>query len=216
VKFYDQICPVALALDDVGERWSLMIVRDLAQGPLRFSDLLATNPGIGPNLLTQRLKSLSERGIITRRVLPPPAGSAVYELTGKGRELLPVLVELARWGARHGAARLDAEGLKEAIESRRPLVLARGGVAAEGRFVVAVDGVKVGVTVAGGDFEVTVDPPRKPRATLVSSLARIAGVAMGVVPVADALAAGDLTVEGDTDAAFALLEAFLTPLPAAG
>ena len=213
MKFYEQICPIALALDEVGERWSLMIVRDLALGSLRFSDLLATNPGIGPNLLTQRLKGLTERGVVTRRALPPPAASTVYELTEKGRDLLPVLVELARWGANYGTADLDAEAVKEAVESKRPLVLARGGVPGEGTFVVSIDGVKVGITVADGDFEVTPVPPRKPRATVSTSIARMAGVALGVVPLADALAAGDLVVEGDVAAATAVLEVFLTPLP---
>ena len=214
MKYYDQLCPVALALDDVGERWTLMIVRDLAMGPLRFSDLLTTNPGIGSNLLTQRLKMLGNRGIVARRTLPPPAGSTVYELTAKGRDLLPVLVELARWGAEHGDAKLDAVGLREALESRRPLVLARGGVPGEGHFAVTVDGVTVGLRVAGGDFEVTEEAPRRPVATLTASMARLAGVALGVVAVDEALASGDLAVKGDTEAAVAVLRSFLTPLPA--
>jgi DNA-binding HxlR family transcriptional regulator len=213
MKFYEQVCPVALALDDVGERWTLMIVRDLAMGPLRFSDLLTTNYGIGSNLLTQRLKMLAHRGIVARRTLPPPAASTVYELTDKGRDLLPVLVELARWGAQHGDAKIDAEGLREAIESRRPLVLGRGGVPGEGQFAITVDGVTVGVVVADGDFQVTEDPPKRPVATIVASVARLAGVALGVVPVDEALAAGDLAVKGDTEAAMAVLRAFLTPLP---
>jgi DNA-binding HxlR family transcriptional regulator len=212
VKFYEQMCPVALALDDVGERWTLMIVRDLAFGPLRFSDLLTTNPGIGPNLLTQRLKMLALRGIVARRTLPPPAGSTVYELTPKGRDLLPVLVELARWGAEYGDAKLDAGSLREAIESRRPVVLAGGGVPGEGTFAVTVDGVTVGVVVSGGDFQVTEGAPKRPLATISASVARLAGVALGVVPVADALASGDLTVKGDLEAAVAVLNAFLTPL----
>lgn len=214
MKPYDQICPIALALDDVGERWSLMLVRDLAQGPLRFSDLLAGNPGIGSNLLTQRLKALSERGIVSRRTLPPPAASAVYELTQKGRDLLPVLVELARWGVRHGAAVLDAETLKAAVESRRPLVRAKG-LTGEGAFTVSIDGVEVGVILTGDDFEVTLKPPRHPVATLRASLGPLAGVATGVVDVEAAVAAGDVVLEGDVDAGTALLRAFLTPLPAA-
>lgn len=215
MKFYEQVCPVALALDDVGERWTLMIVRDLAMGPLRFSDLLTTNPGIGSNLLTQRLKMLVQRGIVARRTLPPPAASTVYELTDKGRDLLPVLVELARWGAQHGDTKIDAEGLREAIEARRPLVLGRGGVPGEGHFAITVDGVTVGVLVGDGDFQVTEEPPKRPVATIVASVARLAGVALGVVPVDEALAAGDLAVKGDTEAAVTVLRAFLTPLPAA-
>jgi DNA-binding HxlR family transcriptional regulator len=213
MKFYEQLCPVALALDDVGERWSLIIVRDLALGPLRFSDLLEANPGIGSNLLTQRLKALLARGIVARRTLPPPAASTVYELTGKGRDLLPVLIELARYGARHGAAVLDAPTLKEAVESKLPLVRARG-LSGEGAFVISVDGTKVGVILEGDDYVVTLDVPRRPVATLEGSMPAMAGLAMGVTTVEDAIAAGDLVIEGDVNAATALLQAFLTPLPA--
>jgi DNA-binding HxlR family transcriptional regulator len=213
MKFYEQLCPVALALDDVGERWSLIIVRDLALGPLRFSDLLETNQGIGPNLLTQRLKALLAKGIVARRTLPPPAASTVYELTEKGRDLLPVLVELARYGARHGASVLDAPTLKEALESKRPVVRSKG-LSGEGAFTISVQGTKVGLILKGDDYEVTLDLPRRPLATLEGSLAAFGGVALGVVALEDAIAAGDLVIEGDVTAATALLHAFLTPLPA--
>jgi len=100
---YAQVCPVARSLDLLGSRWTLLIVRDLLLGPLRFSDLLERLPGIGRNLLTQRLAELLEEGLLTRRKLPAPASSWVYELTEAGSELGEPLAALARWGRKHGA-----------------------------------------------------------------------------------------------------------------
>ena len=97
-KTYNQYCPVAHALDLVGERWTLLIIRNLFVGPKRFSDLLRGLPGIGTNILTGRLKALEENGLIQSRFLPPPAASSVYELTPYGRSLQDVMVALALWG----------------------------------------------------------------------------------------------------------------------
>lgn len=97
---YRQHCGLAHALDLVGERWTLLVVRELLLGPLRYSDLLADLPGIGTNLLARRLNGLMRAGIVERRVLPPPAGSTAYALTRRGRQLEPALVELARFGGR--------------------------------------------------------------------------------------------------------------------
>jgi len=109
VKRYGQYCPIAHALGLVGERWTLLVVRELAQGPQRYTDLAARVPGIGTNILADRLKELEAAGIVEKRKLPPPAASTVYELTPYGNGLRPVLHELARWGARSlGPPPLDA------------------------------------------------------------------------------------------------------------
>jgi DNA-binding HxlR family transcriptional regulator len=101
MKSYHQYCPIAAALDLVGERWSLLIVRELLQhGQLRYSDLHRSLTGCGTNILASRLKDLEQGGVVTRRKLPPPAASTVYELTEYGKGLAPVLRELAHWGAR--------------------------------------------------------------------------------------------------------------------
>ena len=101
VKKYGQYCPMAHALDLVGERWSLLIVRELLEeGPLRYTDLHCRLSGCGTNILAARLKQLEQGGIVQRRQLPPPAASTVYELTGYGEALRPVMHELAHWGAR--------------------------------------------------------------------------------------------------------------------
>ena len=100
-KSYQQYCPIAHALDVVGERWSLLIVRELlAYGPLRYSDLHDHLGGCGTNILAARLKELERCDVIRRRRLPPPAASNVYELTEYGEELRPVMRQLAHWGLR--------------------------------------------------------------------------------------------------------------------
>jgi DNA-binding HxlR family transcriptional regulator len=99
-KKYDQYCPLAHALELIGERWTLLLVRELLHGPQRYTDLADRLPGIGTNILASRLRDLEAAGIVAKRTLPPPAASKVYELTDYGIELKPVMRELARWGAR--------------------------------------------------------------------------------------------------------------------
>lgn len=99
-KRYEQYCPIAHALDLVGDRWALLVVRELMHGPLRYTDLVDRLSGIGTNILAGRLRDLEAHGVVARRTLPPPAASKVYELTEYGRELRPAMRELALWGAR--------------------------------------------------------------------------------------------------------------------
>jgi DNA-binding HxlR family transcriptional regulator len=98
-RSYNQYCGLAYALDIVGDRWTILIIRELIPGPRRFTDLMAGLPGISTNLLSERLKSLEQQGILNRRVLPPPAGSTVYELTSLGQALEKTLLELGKWGS---------------------------------------------------------------------------------------------------------------------
>jgi DNA-binding HxlR family transcriptional regulator len=99
-KSYCQYCPVAHALDLVGERWSLLIVRELLKTPSRYTDLAAALPGIGTNILAARLRDLEAAGLVEKKKLPPPTPATIYELTDYGRSLQSVVAELARWGAR--------------------------------------------------------------------------------------------------------------------
>lgn len=98
-RSYKQYCGVARALDLVGERWALLVVRELALGPKRFTDLRQGLPGIATNVLSLRLRQMERDGVVTRRLLPPPAPAQVYELTEHGRELVPIMLALGRWGA---------------------------------------------------------------------------------------------------------------------
>jgi DNA-binding HxlR family transcriptional regulator len=99
-RWYDDACGTALALELVGERWSMLIVRELMYGPRRFGELKAGLPGISANVLTQRLASLEAAAILIRRKLPPPANVQVYELTAWGRESEDAIMALGRWAAR--------------------------------------------------------------------------------------------------------------------
>jgi DNA-binding HxlR family transcriptional regulator len=110
-KHYEQYCPIAHALDLVGERWSLLIVRELLNGPKRYTDLAGSLPRIGTNVLAARLKELERCGIVSKRRLPPPTPAQVYELTSYGLGLKQVVRELALWGVRSLGAPTDDDEL---------------------------------------------------------------------------------------------------------
>jgi DNA-binding HxlR family transcriptional regulator len=111
-RSYAQYCGVARALDLVGERWALLVVRELVLGPKRFTDLRDGLPGIGTNVLAARLKELEAKGVVTRSTLPPPAASTVYELTEYGRELEEVMLAFGRWGAKSMGPRTEDQSLR--------------------------------------------------------------------------------------------------------
>src|ERR687893_698193 len=115
---YQQYCALARALDVAGDRWTLLIVRELAPGPRRFTDLIAGLPGVSRKLLTERLRMLEHDGIVARTVLPPPAARRVYELTEDGRELATAMAPLIAWGAR----RLGDRQAGESFRARWPAV----------------------------------------------------------------------------------------------
>ena len=121
-RSYDQYCAVARGLDVIGDRWTLLLIRDLLLGPKRYKDLLNGLPGIGTNLLAARLKQLEAAGIVERAVLPPPAGSAVYQLTETGQGLETVMTALGRWGTRF----LGAPRKTDVMVPRAYLVAMRG------------------------------------------------------------------------------------------
>lgn len=134
MKSYDDpYCPIAHSLGLVGERWSLLVVRELLQGPKRYTDLVDGLPGIGTNILASRLKDLEAGGLVQKTKLPPPAASTVYELTQCGHDLRPVLHELARWGARTlgppPAGALRPGWLKNALEIALSPVVPEGSIA---------------------------------------------------------------------------------------
>src|ERR687892_1546441 len=108
LRTYGDGCAIARALDLVGERWALLVVRELLLGPKRYTDLRRGLPNASPNVLSQRLGELERAGIVRRRRLPPPAGSRVYELTDWGRELEDIVISLGRWSARSPSGLSDA------------------------------------------------------------------------------------------------------------
>lgn len=156
-KRYDQYCPMAHALDLVGERWSLLVLRELMHGPKRYTDLADGLPGIGTNILAARLRDLERCGVIAKRTLPPPAASRVYELTDYGRELRGVMRELALWGARSLGPPTDEDELFPGwLANAIDIVL--GPIAPPGRFVFRV-GDEVASLVDGVGQQGAVDDP---------------------------------------------------------
>jgi DNA-binding HxlR family transcriptional regulator len=111
-RSYNQYCGIAQALDLIGERWALLVLRELVLGPKRFTDLRQGLPGIATNVLSRRLRQLERDGVVARRRLSPPAASTVYELTEYGQELVPVMLALGRWGARTMGARSPEQTLR--------------------------------------------------------------------------------------------------------
>ena len=153
---YDQYCPIAHALDLVGERWSLLVVRELMQGPKRYTDL-AAQLGIGTNILAARLRDLEAGGIVTKSKLPPPANARVYELTPYGQELKGALRELALWGARSlGPPTAEDELFPGWVENAVRMVLAP--VTPPGRFEFRV-GDEIASIVDGRTQPGPIDDP---------------------------------------------------------
>jgi DNA-binding HxlR family transcriptional regulator len=156
-KRYDQYCPVAHALDLVGERWALLVVRELMHGPKRYTDLAEHLRGIGTNILASRLRDLEACGIVAKRTLPPPAASRVYELTDYGRDLRTVMRELALWGARSLGPPTDEDELFPGwLENAVDTVL--GPIALPGRFEFRV-GDEVASLVDGEAQAGSIDDP---------------------------------------------------------
>ena len=204
-RSYGQHCTVARALDVVGERWTLLLVRELSTGPKRFKDLLGGLPGIGTNLLASRLKRLEGEGIVRRATLPPPAGSNVYELTALGRELEPVLVALSRWGARL----LDVPAEDDELRAGWAAVALRAALPAgalEGRsgtYGFRIDGEAFHVRVVDGEEGKTVEagqgPAQDPEPVVVGDSRTLLAVASGKLSPEEALKSGALLVEGERE-----------------
>jgi DNA-binding HxlR family transcriptional regulator len=156
-KRYEHYCPVAHALGVVGERWALLVVRELLQGPKRYTDLAEGLPGIGTNILASRLRDLETAGVVTKKTLPPPAASRVYELTDYGLELKPVMRELALWGARSlGPPTADDELYPGWLVN--PVEMILGPLAPTGRFEFRV-GDEIASLVDGVAHAGPIDDP---------------------------------------------------------
>ena len=200
---YQQYCALARALDVVGNRWSMLIVRELRPGPRRFTDLVDGLPGISRKLLTERLRDLERDGIVARTQLPPPAARQVYELTDDGRDLATAMAPLIVWGARLLGERRPGETL-------RPRWSAMGMVALADR--EAAKGVNETYQYVVGDsaFHFIVDDgsieARDGRADDPSVVVTIdeetwEEIATGKTSASSAAAAGALSIEGDRQAA---------------
>src|SRR6204780_4873637 len=160
---YDDPCGIARALDAVGDRWALLVVRELIFGPKRFSQLRDGLHGVSPNVLSQRLRDLEEGGIVRRDALDPPAGVAVYELTPRGLALEPILLELGRWGSREplpAAGQLSASAVLVALKTVFDPAAAPDAV-----FALRIDGDWFGLTVVDRSIDIAHGRPARSAVT---------------------------------------------------
>ncbi len=201
-KHYDQYCPMAHALSMVGERWSLLIVRELLHGPKRYTDLVAGVPGIGTNILAGRLRDLEQCGVVAKRKLPPPAASTVYELTEYGRGLEEVLYALARWGARSlGPPPPDDELYPEWGLNALPALF--NPEAARGlteTYVLDVGGDAFTARVVEGHLEATVGAAEDADVVVETDMPTFFALVSGELAPAEAVRRKHASVEGDFDA----------------
>jgi DNA-binding HxlR family transcriptional regulator len=174
-RTYGDRCGIARALDLVGERWALLVVRELLLGPKRFTDLRAGLPNIGPDVLSQRLRDLEANGIVERGTLPPPAASQVYGLTDRGRELEPVVLALGRWGSGAPVPGEDAPlGPDAAMLALKALFTPSDG--AQGRYEVRFGDNVYDVRVDGARLDITRGASERPDATITTDPGTLATV----------------------------------------
>ncbi|UUL82098.1 winged helix-turn-helix transcriptional regulator [Sphingomonas qomolangmaensis] len=211
-RWYDDACGTALALELVGERWSLLIVRELMFGARRFSELRAGLPGISANILTQRLTGLVAARIVQREQLPPPANAQVYGLTPWGYEAERAIQALGRWAARSPdhdpTLPLSAASIMLSFRT-----MYGGGFTGRIGFAFGPDRFVADVTPDA--IPIVRDDPARAAAVFTTDPMTLAGIVYGARPIADAEAAGALTLTGDRALAEAFVGCFTLP-PKAG
>ena len=213
---YDDGCAAAHALDLVGERWALLVVRELLLGPKRFTDLRAGIPNVSPNVLSQRLRELEGVGVVRRRRLPPPAASRVYELTDWGMELEPVVISLGRWGARSPSLPRGAElGVDSLILSFRTMFDPRAAEGLEASYELRLGEEVFRAGVAGGRLEIDRGIAERPDASIETDAGTLAALVYEGRPLEEALRSGDAKILGERSAAERFLTLFPLPQPAA-
>ena len=209
---YPQFCPFARATEILGQRWTLLILRNMAAGPQRFSDLKAGLLGISTSVLSSRLEDLTERGILSQRTLDPPAASVVYELTPAGMALAPVMMELARWGARFMEPPEPGDQIEPAWARSALVLFKRWEPTPDVRLELRITGGggDLVVTADGGPDGTSIENRSEPEADAFLRLEPgvLISALLGHFPVAEAVADGRIEITGDPAAAGALPELF--------
>jgi DNA-binding HxlR family transcriptional regulator len=208
-RSYHDLCPIARALDVVGERWALLVARELLLGPQRFSDLRGALPGVSSNLLTDRLRELQARGVVRHRVLPPPAGSSVYELTDRGRRLEAVLDALGEWGA------FQAPPADGSLSATAVLLFLRGSLRANpsapvGTFRLELENRRWTLASREGVLEIEPGDTAPADAGIRTDPMTLNALLLAPGGLDAALATGAAEAEGDVDALRRLLMAAAT------
>ena len=200
---YQQFCALARALDVAGDRWTLLIIRELMPGPRRFTDLTDGLPGIPRNLLTERLRALERDGVIVRQELPPPASRQVYALTEDGHDLAEAMVPLIAWGAGRLGEREPTENFRARWAAVGMMALAdpdaAQGVSETYQYVVGRSAFHF--MVDAGSIWVRDGRAQDPAVTLTTDEETWADIASGKISASSAAATGALTVAGDGQAA---------------
>ncbi|GAB3275493.1 winged helix-turn-helix transcriptional regulator [Actinocorallia lasiicapitis] len=209
-RTYNQYCGLAATLDLLGERWTLLIVRNLLRGPKRFKDLEDGLPGIGTSLLSARLKQLQSADVIERTTLPPPAASTVYRLTSDGEALRGVILEMARWGlARLGPpddqAFLAPDLMMLALEARYSPT---HGDDVDGQYELHVDGAPFQVDIRDNAITIRAGQTDTALATITTDTTTLAELNNGSLPLQDAVTSGKLAITGDLDRTLKLASRF--------
>ena len=213
-KYDDDGCAVAHGLDLIGERWALLVVRELLLGPKRFTDLRSGLPGASPDMLTQRLRELTGSGIVRRRRLAPPAAAWVYELTDWGTELEPVVLSLARWSSRSPGMHTDAPiGADSVMLSLRALFDAPAAHGFRTSIALRLDEHWFRLTFADGELHAVRAEPDRPDATLRTDPDTFAALMTLRFTLAEAEADGRLSLDGDRAAVERALRLFPLPEP---
>ncbi len=208
---YDDPCGIARALDVIGDRWALLVVRELIFGPKRFGQLRFGLPSVSPNVLSQRLRDLEEAGVVGRDLLAPPASVTVYRLTDRGRALEPVLLELGRWGSREPVTtsrELTPDALMVALKTAFDPQAAE-----DATYLVDVAGDAFTLTITGASIAISRGTAPDPDVALRADAATMRAVAFGREPIAAAERAGRLTVAGDRERAERFTRLFPVPRP---
>lgn len=213
MRSYGDPCGIARALDVIGERWAILVVRELLLGPKRFTDLRAGLPRLGPDILSQRLRELEQAGVVERDQLPPPAGSRVYRLTDWGRDLEPVVLGLGRWGSGapfpSGDEVLGVDALMLALKTLYDPTRADGLI--DATYEVRLAGQPFEVRFTDGQLDISQGVPSDAVATIEADPATLQAVLWHGRRLDEALDAGALTIGGQRGAAERLLSLF--PLP---
>jgi len=202
MRKFDQYCPVAHALALVGDRWSLLIVRELLHGPKRYTDLTNGLPGIGTNILAARLRDLEESGVVQKRTLPPPAASTVYELTEYGAGLKEALYALARWGARTiGPPGPDDELYPEwGVNALPALFDANAARGLTETYALVVDGDAFSARVVDGSLEAMMGAAKDADVVVEMNMETFFGLASGELAPRNAVKSGRARVQGSLEA----------------
>jgi DNA-binding HxlR family transcriptional regulator len=215
-RTYGEACAAAHALDIVGERWALLVVRELLLGPKRFTDLRAGILHASPNVLVQRLRELEQAGVVRRRKLPPPAASRVYELTEWGRGLEPVISALGSWGARSPWRHQDAGmSVDSQILALRTLFDAEAAAGLAAGYELQLGEERFRAAVEDGRLEVDRGELDRADATVRTDPGTLAALLWEGRDLAEAQAAGDVGITGDRAAVERLLTLFPLPEPVA-